>query len=113
EARDVGEGVRRREAGCTRLRLSLALAQAAGFPLARELLELARELVERLVEREDDLSGARDVVAVQQAAVAVQVGEDRFGHLEGSLLRLDQRRLQRVDVVATPEALVSNDRDLP
>jgi hypothetical protein len=48
----------------------------------------------------------------EQAAVAVQVGEDRFGHLEGSLLRLDQRRLQRVDVVPTPEALVTDDRDL-
>src|SRR5262245_51790468 len=91
--------------------LPLAFSEAAGFPLARQLLELARELVERLVERQDDLGGARDVVAVEQAAVAVQVGEDRFGHLEGSLLRLDQRRLQRVDVVPTPEALVAHDRD--
>src|SRR5262245_9005420 len=92
--------------------LPLAFSEAAGFPLARQLLELARELVERLVERQDDLGGARDVVAVEQAAVAVQVGEDRFGHLEGSLLRLDQRRLQRIDVVPTPEALVAHDRDL-
>ena len=93
-------------------RLAPLLAQPARFPLLRELLQLARELVEGVVEGEDDLGRARDVVAVQQPAVAVQVGEDRLGDLERALLGLDQRRLQRVDVVAAPEALVADDRDL-
>ena len=75
-------------------------------------MQLARELFEGVVEGEDDLGRARDVVAVEQAAVAVQVGEDRLGDLERALLGLDQRRLQRVDVVAAPEALVADDRDL-
>ena len=53
-----------------------------------------------------------NVVAVEQAAVAVQVREDRLGDLQRALLGLDQGRLQRVDVVATPQALVPDDRDL-
>src|SRR5262245_10243861 len=92
--------------------LALSLAEAARLPLLGQLLELARELLELVVEREDDLGRARDVVRVQEAAVAVQVGEDRLGDLERALLGLDQRGLQRVDVVAAPEALVAHDRDL-
>src|SRR5882724_1052185 len=82
------------------------LAEPAGFPLLRELGQALLELLEVVVEREDDLGRPRDVVARQEPAVAVQVGEDRLGHLERALLGLDQRRLQRVDVVPSPEALV-------
>src|SRR5262249_37230421 len=98
----------------TRIGIGLAdgVAQTALLELLAELLHLALELVEAVVEREDDLGGARDLVAVQQAAVAVQVGEDRLRHLERPLLGLDQRRLERVHVVSPPETLVADDRDL-
>jgi hypothetical protein len=33
----------------------------------------------------------RDVVAVEQAPIAVEVGEDRLSDLQRTLLRLDQR----------------------
>src|SRR5262245_9972550 len=88
------------------------LAQPALLELAAELLDLAAELFVGLVEGEDDLGGARDLVAVEQPAVAVQVGEDGLGHLERALLGLDQGGLERVDVVASPQALVAHDRDL-
>ena len=57
--------------GAALVALALAFAQPARFPLLAELLELARELVEFVVEGEDDFGRARDVVAVEQAAVAV------------------------------------------
>ena len=71
--------------------LTGAFAEAARFPFLRELLQLARELVVLVVEGQDDLGGARDVVAVEEPAVAVQVREDRLRDLERALLRLDQR----------------------
>ena len=93
-------------------RLAPLFAKTAGFPLLRELLELARELVKGIIEGENDLRRTRNVVAVEESAVAVQVCEDGLGNLERALLRLDERRLERVDVVTAPKALVPHDRNL-
>ncbi len=49
--------------GCRRL--ASLFAQPAGFPFLRKLLELSRELIEGIVEGEDDLGCAWDVVAVE------------------------------------------------
>ena len=53
-----------------------------------------------------------DVVPIQQPTIAIEIGQDGLGHLQGALFGLDQRRLKRVDVVASPEAFVAHDRNL-
>ena len=48
-----------------RERLPPLLAEPAGFPFFRELLQLPGELVKGIIKRKDDLRRARNVVAVE------------------------------------------------
>ena len=67
------------ESGAVESSLSALLPQSAGFPFLRELIELAGKLLEGIVEGKRNLRRARNFVAAEEAAVAIQVGENCLG----------------------------------
>src|SRR5574338_425323 len=88
-----------------------ALGEARLLELLAKPLALGGEGLPRDSEVKDRLGSAGNTPV--RETVAVQVGEDRLGHLERPVLGLDEGAAQRVDVVGSPEALVPDDGRLP
>ena len=92
-------------------RLTGLFPEPAGFPLLRQLFQFPRKVVEGIIERQDNFCRSRDFISIEEAPIAVQVGENGFRDLESTLFGFDQGRLKRIDVVPTPEAFIPNDRN--